>query len=153
MTICFTACYNSHCIHAAGPVVDNNVQFELTSSRDADPPQFNLAFNSSNGPPTHVNCTLDGIDLDSTDYSVVKKVLKTHYNDKNNPDLTEIIVTVRKWSGGMYHCTVSVANSTGGIRGQDSASIIVTSECCALLYNSSVGRCFGLGGSLLFIIH
>ena len=66
-----------HC--AAGPVVDNNVQFELTSSRDADPPQFNLAFNSSNGPPTHLNCTLDGIDLDYTDYSVVKKVLKTHY--------------------------------------------------------------------------
>ena len=35
----------------------------------------------------------------------------------------------------MYQCTVSVANSTGGIRGQDSASIHVTSECCALLYN------------------
>ena len=130
LTICIATCYNSHCIHAcaAAPVVDSNVQFELTSSQDADPSQFNLAFNSSNGSPTHVNCTLDGIDLDYTDYSVVKKVLKTHYNDTNNPDLTEIIVTVRKWSGGMYQCTVSVANSTSDIRGQDSASIHVTSE-------------------------
>ena len=111
--------------YTAGPVVDSNVQFELTSSRDADPPQFNLAFNFSNGPPTFVNCTLDGIDLDST---VVKKVLKTQCNGTNNPDLTKITVTVNKWSGGMYQCTVSVANSTGGIHGQDSTSIHVTSE-------------------------
>ena len=32
------------------------------------------------------------------------------------------------------HCLLLLI-PTGGIRGQDSASIHVTSECCALLYN------------------
>ena len=110
------------------------MQFELTSSRAADPPQFNLAFNSSSGPPTHVNCTLDGGDLDSTEYSVTKKVLKTQFNDASNPDLTEITVNVRKWSGGMYRCTVLVANSTGGIREQGLTSLQVTGEQLSIAY-------------------
>ena len=111
----------------------------MAPSRDADPPEFKLAFNSSNGPPTHVNCSLNGVALNSTEQTdVVKEVLKTHFNGTSNPDLTEVTVTVRKWLGGMYRCTVVVANSTGGIHGQGSTTLQVTgiSDLILFVYHS-----------------
>ena len=44
-----------------GPNADSTMQFSLLStSRLATPPVFSLSFNVSDGPPTVVECTLNG---------------------------------------------------------------------------------------------
>ena len=50
----------------AGPVVDTNMQFSLVPTRDADALQFTLTFNSSFGPPTVVECVVDGLSLNTS---------------------------------------------------------------------------------------
>ena len=101
------------------PIVDANMQYTLISSRDADLPVFTLSFNSSNGPPTVVNCTRDSQALDTSLYTVSRVVLQTQYvqngdvdslnaSEPDMPDMTRVTVTVREREAGEYRCNVTV---------------------------------------------
>ena len=101
----------------AGPVVDSSMQFTLLSTRDIDPPQFTLRFNSSYGPPTAVECEVDGNTLNG--YIVSRRVKCLHFTIKgdldsvnaSSPDtldVTEVTVTVNVRQGGVYRCNVTV---------------------------------------------
>ena len=104
------------CIHVDGPDVNENMQFALISSRDADPPVFTLSFNSSNGPPTMVTCTRDNTAIDTSLYTVSREVLQTQYvqvdsvnaSEPDMPDVTRVTVTVREREAGEYECTVTI---------------------------------------------
>ena len=87
----------------AGPMVDPSMQFSLVSPREADPPVFILSFNSTQGPPTEVNCTVDGdpVDIPAEDLSQV-------VHGFTIPSLVEVAVTFRQRRGGEYNCTVSL---------------------------------------------
>ena len=89
-------------LYIAGPVVSSPVQFSLISSRDADPPQFTLSFNVSNAPATTVNCSVNDEPIENM--SVSRDIL-----DGEPPTLTEVTVTIRQRSAGVYNCTVSNA--------------------------------------------
>ena len=93
--------------HTAGPVVNSPVQFSLTSPRDADPPQFTLSFNVSNAPATTVNCSVNDEPIENM--SVSRDILNSE-----PPTLTEVTVTIRQRSTGVYNCTVSNARVEDG---------------------------------------
>ena len=105
----------SNCI-IAGPVVDPNMQFTLLSTRDADPPQFTIKFNSSFGPPTVVECTVNGDLLNSSQYNVSREVKSPRFvktSDlfipvEDSQDVTEVTVTVNVRRSGVYQCNVTV---------------------------------------------
>ena len=99
--------------------MNENMQFTLISSCDADPPVFTLSFNSSNGPPTMVTCTRDSQTLNTSLYTVSREVLQTQYvqngdvdsvnaSESDMPDVTRVTVTVRGREAGEYECTVTV---------------------------------------------
>ena len=103
----------------AGPVVDPNMQFSLVSMRDADPPQFALTFNSSFGPPTVVECAVDGSSLNTSQYSVYREVKNAHFvrngdldsvnaSQPDTLDVTEVTLTMRVRQAGVYVCTANV---------------------------------------------
>ena len=94
-------------IFLAGPVVNSSVQFSLISSRDADPPQFTLSFDVSNAPATTVNCSVNDEPIENM--SVSRDIL-----DGEPPTLTEVTVTIRQRSAGVYNCTVSNARVEDG---------------------------------------
>ena len=109
-----------------GPVVDSNMQFTFTSSRVADPPEFTLTFNSSNGPPTMVECSRDGTALNTSLYTVSREVLQAQYvqngdldsvdaSEPDMPDVTRVTVTVREREAGEYKCNVTVAGRDSGV--------------------------------------
>ena len=85
----------------AGPMLDPSMQFSLVSSREADPPVFILSFNSTQGPPTEVNCTVDGDPV-----TVPEQDLSRLVRQFTIPSVVEIGVTVRQRRGGTYNCTV-----------------------------------------------
>ena len=91
----------------AGPVVNSTVQFSLISPRDADPPQFTLSFNVTNAPATTVNCSVNDEPIENM--SVSRDIL-----DGEPPTLTEVTVTIRQRSTGVYNCTVSNARVEDG---------------------------------------
>ena len=82
------------------------MQFSLLSKRRlASPPVFSLSFNVSDGPPTTVNCTVNGNEM-STELSRVIV---------DGPEsITRVIVTVRLREAGNYQCTVSNDRVTAG---------------------------------------
>ena len=93
------------------------MQLTLLSTRDADFPQFTLRFNSSYGPPTAVECVVDGNTLNG--YNVSRKVKSAHFEingdmdfvNASSPDtldVTEVTVTVNVRQGGVYRCNVIV---------------------------------------------
>ena len=95
------------------------MQFALISSRDADPPVFTLTFNSSNGPPTVVQCSRNSQALDTSLYTVSREVLQAQYvqngdvdsinaSEPDLPDVTRVTVTVRGREAGEYRCNVTV---------------------------------------------
>ena len=91
------------------------MQFTLLSTRDAYPPQFTLRFNSSYGPPTAVECTVDGNTLSISGYTVSRKVKSPHFimdsvnaSSPGTLDVTEVTVTVNVRQGGVYRCNVTV---------------------------------------------
>ena len=100
------------------------MQFSLLStSRLATPPVFSLSFNVSDGPPTTVNCTVNGNEI-STELSRVIVDGTGSITRVTVTDLTE---------AGSYQCTVSNDRVTNGpISGStpvaaDSASTLVIS--------------------------
>ena len=133
----------------AGPVVDPNMQFSLVSTQDADPPQFTLTFNSSFGPPTVVECVVNGSSLNTSQYSVYREVKSAHFVrhgeldsvDATRPDtldVTEVTVTMRVRQAGVYVCTANVMGRNDSIPqhvvalGTGSSTANITSECSNL---------------------
>ena len=103
----------------AGPVVDSNMKLTLISSRDADPPVFTLIFNSSFGPPTVVECEVNGNSLNSSQYTVSRVVQYPQFvlngeldsvnaSMPDTLDVTEVTVTLRVRQSGQYRCVVTV---------------------------------------------
>ena len=135
----------------AGPVVDSNMQFSLVSTRDADPPQFTLTFNSSFGPPTVVECVVDGSSLNTSQYSVYREVKNAHFvrngdldsvnaSQPDTLDVTEVTVTVRVRQAGVYVCTVTVMGRQDSMPqhavalGTQNSTANITSECSNLMH-------------------
>ena len=133
---------------AAGPVVDPNMQFSLVSTRDADAPLFTLIFNSSFGPPSVVECVVDGSSLNTSQYSVYREVKNAHFvrngdldsvnaSQPDTLDVTEVTVTVRVRRAGVYVCTVTVMGRQDSMPqhvvtlGTESSTVDITSECNA----------------------
>ena len=84
------------------------MQFSLLStSRLATPPVFSLSFNVSDGPPTTVSCTVNGVEI----FPILPKLSRVIVNGTGSiirvtvTDLTE---------DGNYQCTVSNARVTAG---------------------------------------
>ena len=122
------------------------MQFSLVSTRDADPPQFTLTFNSSFGPPTAVECVVDDSSLNTSQYSVYREVKNAHFvrngdRDLMNPshpdtlDVTEVTVTMRVKQAGVYVCTVTVMGRNDNIPqqavalGTGNSTANITSKC------------------------
>ena len=98
------------------------MQFSLLStSRLATPPVFSLSFNVSDGPPTTVNCTVNGNEI-STELSRVIV--------NGTGSITRVTVTVRLREAGNYQCTVSNARvgiTTNGVTAVSSTSSLSVS--------------------------
>ena len=95
------------------------MKLTLISSRDADPPVFTLTFNSSFGPPTLVECDVNGSSLNSSQYTVSRVVQHPQFvlngeldslnaSMPDTLDVTKVTVTVRMRQSGQYRCVVTV---------------------------------------------
>uniref|UniRef100_A0A1X7V2A3 Uncharacterized protein n=1 Tax=Amphimedon queenslandica TaxID=400682 RepID=A0A1X7V2A3_AMPQE len=81
-----------------GPDADPTMQFSLLStSRLATTPVFSLSFNVSDGPPTTVNCSVNGTGI-STELS--RKIV-------NGPESVTRVTVANLSEAGNYQCTVS----------------------------------------------
>uniref|UniRef100_A0A1X7UWF2 Uncharacterized protein n=1 Tax=Amphimedon queenslandica TaxID=400682 RepID=A0A1X7UWF2_AMPQE len=108
-----------------GPDADPTMQFSLIStSRLATPPVFSLSFNVSDGPPTTVNCSLNGTGI-STELSRVIV---------NGPgSVTRVTVTVRLREAGSYQCTVSNTRVTNGtISGSNGPNAVISTSSLSI---------------------
>uniref|UniRef100_A0A1X7THN0 Uncharacterized protein n=1 Tax=Amphimedon queenslandica TaxID=400682 RepID=A0A1X7THN0_AMPQE len=106
-----------------GPDTDPTMQFSLLStSRLATPPVFSLSFNVSDGPPTTVNCSVNGTGI-STELSRVIM--------NGSGSVTRVTVTVRLREAGNYQCTVSndrvTAGNISGVTAVNSTSSLIVS--------------------------
>ena len=82
-----------------GPDADSTMQFSLLStSRLA--PVFSLSFNVFNGPPTVVDCTVNGVDI----FPISPKLSRVIVNGTGS--ITRVTVTDLTEAGN-YQCTVS----------------------------------------------
>ena len=82
------------------------MQFSLLStSRLATPPVFSLNFNVTDGPPTTVNCTVNGNEISAELFRVIVD---------GTESTTRVTVTVRLREAGNYQCTVSNDRVTAG---------------------------------------
>ena len=125
------------------------MKFSLVSTRDTDPPQFTLTFKSSFGPPTVVECVINGSNLNTSQYSVHREVKNSHFirngdQDSMNAsqpdtlDVTEVIVTMRVRQAGVYACTVNVMGRNDSMPqhvvtlGAGNSTANITSECSNL---------------------
>ena len=135
------------CLYSpAGPVVDPSMKFSLVSTRDTDPPQFTLTFNSLFGPPSVVDCVVDGSSLNTSQYSVHREVKNAHFvrngeldsiepSSPDTLDVTEVTVTMRVRQAGVYVCTVNVTGRQDSMPqhvvalGTGYSTANITSEC------------------------
>ena len=77
------------------------MQFSLLStSRLATPPVFSLSFNVSAGPPTIVECTVNGVDI----FPIFPKLSRVIVDGTES--ITRVTVT-NLTEAGNYQCTVS----------------------------------------------
>ena len=77
------------------------MQFSLLCiSRLATPPVFSLSFNVSEGPPTTVSCTVNGVDI----FPIIPKLSRLIVNGTGS--ITKVTVT-NLTEAGNYQCTVS----------------------------------------------
>ena len=84
------------------------MQFSLLStSRLATPPVFSLSFNVSNGPPTTVSCTVNGVEI----FPIFPKLSRVIVDGTGS--ITRVTVT-NLTEAGNYQCTVSNARVTAG---------------------------------------
>ena len=101
-----------------GPDADVKMQFSLLSTnRLTNPPVFSLSFNVSDGPPTIVNCAVNG-------KGVSTKLSRAIVNGTGS--VTGVTVTVRLREAGNYQCTVSndrVTDRTGAVSSTSSLNV------------------------------
>ena len=97
----------------------SEVLFNLTTSeRDADLPEFTLAFNVSVVPPTYVTCQVDSTPVNVTDLSR-EVTARLYITDEDPTDedptdpVTSVTVTLRTREAGNYQCNVSVFRASG----------------------------------------
>ena len=91
------------------------MQFSLLStSRLATPPVFSLSFNVSDGPPTTVSCTVNGVDI----FPIFTKLSRVIVDGPGS--ITRVTVT-NLTEAGNYQCTVSNARVTAGTIGSVTA--------------------------------
>ena len=84
------------------------MQFSLFSTnRLATPPVFSLSFNVSDGPPTIVECTLNGVDI----FPILPKLSRVIVNGTES--VTRVTVTDLTEAGN-YQCTVLNNRVTAG---------------------------------------
>ena len=98
-----------------GPDADTNMQFSLLStSRLATPPVFSLSFNVSDGPPTFVDCTVNGVNI----FPLFPKLSRVIVNGTES--ITRVTIT-NLTEAGNYQCTVFnarvIAGTIGGATG------------------------------------
>ena len=111
--------YNYCTCFTDGPDADPTMQFSLLStSRLATPPVFSLSFNVSDGPPTTVNCSVNGNGI-STELS--REIVN------GTGSVTKVTVTNLSEAGN-YHCTVSNTRVTNGTISGNSDPNAVTSN-------------------------
>ena len=107
-----------------GPDADSTMQFSLLStSRLATPPVFSLSFNVTDGPPTVVFCTLNGVDI----FPVIPKLSRVIVNGTGS--ITRVTVT-NLTEAGNYQCTVSntrVGITINGVAANSSTSSLSVS--------------------------
>ena len=109
------------------------MQFSLLStSRLATPPVFSLSFNVSDGPPTTVNCSVNGNGI-STELSRVIV--------NGTGSVTRVTITVRLREAGNYQCNVHNDRVTDGNNGRignvqalNSITSLSLSGLCHLLF-------------------
>ena len=118
----------------------------LLSSRDADPNiMFTLSFNVSFGPPSRIICYLNNtrftheIGRFPQPGVLDREVIRSHYVNSSQPDVTRVTVTrTQSRVGGSYCCNVTVEgrvdlNDTNLYNyhtlGTGSSSTTVTGEC------------------------
>ena len=149
--------FPSHTI--AGPIVELNMTLSLLTPRDTETNiMFNLSFTVSFGPPTEISCKLHGSNTFFTRAMSVgnspvvsREVIRSHYTDNSNPDMTRVIFTRTTPTrvSSTYSCTVYVFSRTnigiGGSgpaaykavpRGSGTSTASITGECCTLLTTS-----------------
>ena len=82
---------------------------QLTSS-SITPPVFSLSFNVSDGPPTVVDCTVNGVDI----FPIFPKLSRVMVDGPES--ITRVTIT-NLTEAGNYQCTVSNARVTAGTLG------------------------------------
>ena len=81
-------------------------------SRNSDPPELILSFDTFIAPPTYVTCQVDGTPVDVAVLS--REVTARLYSPPNTTSpVTNVNVTLRTREPGNYRCTVSVYRSSG----------------------------------------
>ena len=101
------------------------MQFSLLStSRLATPPVFSLSFNVSDGPPTVVECSVNGMNI----FSIFSKLSRMIVNGPES--ITRVTVTDLTEAGN-YQCTVSndrvIDNTINGVTAVSSISSLSVS--------------------------
>lgn len=95
-----------HChLFLVGPMIDGNMIFSLTSSRDVSPPVFTLSFNITIRPPTDITCTINSTNS-LTIRNIQRRIIDTNLK-------VEVQVTLSTRESGNYQCTVSNARVDG----------------------------------------
>ena len=123
----------------------------LLTPRDAETNMmFTLSFTVSFGPPSLINCILNGNEFFSQTNSTFKsavvsrEVTRSHYINSSYPDMTRVILTqTTPRESSTYSCTVYVTGRTNfGYNfahvqeGSGTSTASITGECCTLLTTS-----------------
>ena len=81
---------------------NKDLGFNLFSTRDANPPVFNLDFEVTNTTPTAVTCSVNGNTFNINEDDLYREpVVRT------DPIRVGVIVTIRRREAGEYRCTVT----------------------------------------------
>ena len=114
----------------------------ILSSRDADPNiEYSLSFTVSYGPPSRISCSRGSsvlLDIRGLDPRITREVIRSHYINSAQPDMTRVTVTLdsQPREGATYTCTVTVegrTNITSGnydfdSKGSGFSTVTVTGE-------------------------
>ena len=97
----------SFCIEP--PTIPNNeLEFQLLSSVDADPKVFSLSFNVTNRSPTNVTCSINGNQFNIPENDLIRTVIRREDNtDPSLSILVQVSVIVRMRVSGLYQCFVT----------------------------------------------
>eukprot|EP00731_Ephydatia_muelleri_P019017 Em0011g1057a len=94
--------YNLSVAATYGPNITGDVQFQLLTPTNVDPPVFQLTCTSTSSPPTDVLWTTNGSPVSNTSSQIVTDRPTSTYNN---------ILTVTGRAYGMYTCTVTTTCS------------------------------------------